>query len=418
MTPQEEPAMNGDLFESTSVPLSDPLGIYLEQMGDIPLLSREEELALAMDILKKRTAFRRSVLTSSYGARRALAILQEVQDGLRPLDRTLETRRIDHRGECIDDPSEQQERLRRRLPANLRTLTALLSPARWSDRKEHREKVYTLFEETPIATDLLQKIPQEHHTSMREHSRALITEEQEMVSRNLRLVISIAKRYRGRGLSFEDLIQEGNRGLLRAKDKFEPRLGWKFGTYATWWIRQNITRALQEKYITHTPLHLQGELRSAEQDFYAEENALPTIDNLENAPALTGINRAAHAAMRTPISLDTTITSGSGEEQFTLGELIPSREEDILLQTHQTFLREDIDRALKTLDSRYAEMIRLKYIEGKTLDEIGRIHKVTRERVRQIIAKGLLLLRNGRAAPHLAKYLPSPPKVYRRRKKS
>lgn len=200
---------------------SDPLGIYLHDMGNIPLLSRKEERVLVMDIFERCQAFRRSVLTSAYGARHALAMLSEVQEGSRPFDRTIDILPIDHRGIKVTR-EEQWDRVHLRLPANLRTLGALLDPAQPLD-KQRMAKVYALFEETPLATTLLHTIPQKRHMGMKKRADALIEKEQELAIHNLRLVVAMAKRYRGQGLSFPDLIQEGNMGLLRAVQKFEPR---------------------------------------------------------------------------------------------------------------------------------------------------------------------------------------------------
>ncbi|MBI2523927.1 sigma-70 family RNA polymerase sigma factor [Candidatus Peregrinibacteria bacterium] len=325
------------------------LGMYLKQMGDIPLLSRDEERILAMDILEKRTAFRRSVLTSSYGAHRALEILKELQAGTRVLDRTLDIRPIDHRG--IQVPrTERQDRLLQRLPSNLRTLTALLDPA-LPPSKYRMRKVYALLEETPITTPLLQEIPQERHTRMNALAKALIEKEQELAEHNLRLVVSIAKKYRGKGLSFSDLIQEGNAGLLHAVQKFEPRLGWKFGTYATWWIREAITRA------------------------------------------------------------DTIITSGT-EEKCTLGDLIPAHGTDVTLAVWQRQLHTRIEEVLCTLpggaQGRRARIIRQRFLEGKTLDEVASTFGITRERVRQLQMRALLELLSPQRRKYLEGFLETP----------
>ncbi len=385
----EEPDMNGNP--------SDSLVIYLRQIGDFPLLSREKERELAMDILEKRTEFRRSVLTSPYGAKRALEILSEVQDGRHLIVRALDIRRIDHRGKQIDYPNEQQERLRQRLPMNLKTLNALLDPAK-SHSARQMMKIYTLLEETPITTKILAKIPMEirrileekstddvktislnspssllaHCVDMEEKEAAMKEKEVELSEHNLRLVISIAKQYSGCGLPLLDLIQEGNMGLLRAVQKFEPRLGWKFGTYAMGWIKQAITRALQKQHLVHIPFNLQGQLRNEK-----------TI-----SPALTEINRAARAAMRAPLSLETVFPHSAGET-FTLGELVPSREEDVPIAAHHTALRAALERALHVLPVRYRDIFYKRNIEKMKLQEIADIYKLSRERVRQIAKRSM-----------------------------
>lgn len=414
---REFPETNGfAVQDDPEADLIDPLALYLKQMGASPLLSPEEERTLTMDVFKKRQAFRENVLTSYYGAQYALGVLSELQNGSRVLDRTIEIRPFDHHGKQIENEQEHSERLRRRLPMNLTTLSALLNPATYQRKK--KEKIYALLEETPVHTAILAEIPdkiagllsaarlQKELSTMKSAAGSFIEKKQELVSHNLRLVIDIAKHYRGCGLPFIDLIEEGNLGLLRAVEKFDHRLGYKFSTYATWWIRQFIQRALQEQYVVHVPSNNQGELRAAENDFYVEENAIPTISNLD--PALTDIHSAVRAAMRPPITLDTIITASTGEE-FTFGESVPSREQDPLLAAHQTLLREDIVLAMKkSLDPRAAEMIRLRFMEGKKLKEIGKLYKVSKERVRQITKKGLKKLQNQPLSP-LVKYLPDVP---------
>lgn len=388
-----------------------PLGIYLKKIGAIPLLSREEELALAMDILEKRQIFRKSVLTSYYGARRALEILSELQTGSRALDRTLEIRPIDHRGMKIPR-KEQRDHLRQRLPMNLPTINALLDRAK-SPHERRMMKVYTLFEETPIATDLLQKIPQKRHTNMNKLASAFIEKEQELTEHNLRLAVSVAKKYRGRGLTFPDLIQEGNAGLLRAVQKFEPRLGWKFGTYATWWIAQHIQRAIEDfrsaVRVTNHIFSAHYKATLAEQKYIATYGEEPPLDLLKKISGETRETFTAVAtALRSPVSLDTPI--GGGEENATVSDLIPARDGDIPLLAQQGELRARIADILRTLPGgqrgRLASTIRLHFLEGKTLGEIGEIvGNVTKERVRQIKNEALKKLRSPERSARLKGFL-------------
>jgi len=417
----EFPEMSGFAVQNdqdADPPSTNPLGIYLKQMGDIPLLSRKEERALVMNIFEKRQAFRRSVLTSAYGARRALAILSDVQSGSRPFDQTIDIRPIDHRGITVTR-EEQQDRVRRRLPANLRTLGALLDPMLPPDG-QRMDKVYALFEETPLAAALLHSIPQKRHVGMKKRADALIEKEQELVLHNLRLVVSMAKRYCGQGLPFPDLIQEGNAGLLRAVQKFEPRLGWKFSTYAPWWIRQSLTRALADTGTTvRVPVPVRGKMQRAsyaEQEYIATHGEEPPTGLLENISGESRDALAAAAASRPTLSIDTPLEGKDGEA-VTVSDLIqtPNGHAAAIAEHHE--LRARLDDVLRILPQREAKIVRLRYGLGHemapmTLDAISEQFHITSERVRQLEKKALDRLRKNQTLaaqrsdmPRLAEFL-------------
>jgi RNA polymerase primary sigma factor len=235
----------------------------------------------------------------------------------------------------------------------------------------------------------------------------------ELSSGNLRLVVSIAKKYRNRGLSFLDLIQEGNTGLMRAVDKYEYRRGFKFSTYATWWIRQAITRAIADQARTiRIPVHmidvlmrLRNTARKLLQEMgrepTTEETALAAGVSLEETERVLDIGRH-------PVSLDRPIGEG---DDCSFGEFVQDTStENPAKLANNGLLRERIEELLKTLTYREREIIRLRYglADGYsyTLEEVGRIFKVTRERVRQIEAKAVAKLQNPVRSRYLEAFVP------------
>ncbi|MEZ6136280.1 MAG: sigma-70 family RNA polymerase sigma factor [Pirellulaceae bacterium] len=461
---------------SSSARLSeDPIRLYLSQMSEIPLFSREEEIALAKKIEITRKRFRRAVLGNDFSLRQTIDVLRKVHRGQLPFDRTIKvslTERL------------TKEQISARMPYNLETLRNLLykkrvifsqivrksiDPATKSqlvrDYVRLRNKCIVLTEElslrsrrvVPSMSQLermadrmellqtqianLQNDPQEQAeverwraelrrlivqtqesprslrrrcTEARKHHQDYESVKRELSQGNLRLVVSIAKKYRNRGLSFLDLIQEGNTGLMRAVDKYEYRRGFKFSTYATWWIRQAITRAIADQARTiRIPVHMidvLSRLRNIQKSLTQQLKREPTTEEIaaQTDIPIEEVRRVMDIG-RHPISLDRPV--GEGEDN-SFGEFIEDDDNgNPIRNASNGLLRDKIDLLLKSLTFREREIIRLRYglVDGYsyTLEEVGRIFKVTRERVRQIEAKAVSKMQNPVRAQHLAGYLKS-----------
>ncbi|MFM7863916.1 MAG: RNA polymerase sigma factor RpoD, partial [Planctomycetaceae bacterium] len=314
--------------------------------------------------------------------RRCVTLLEEL---------SLRTQRLQPCMKRLEQISARMSELHEQIES-LQNLQSAADESRHLQRE--LDELQSLTQETPASlADRVRAINQRHN----EYDKAM----RDLSGGNLRLVVSIAKKYRNRGLTFLDLIQEGNTGLMRAVDKYEYRRGYKFSTYATWWIRQAITRAIADQARTiRVPVHMieaMTKLRAAQRVLLQKIGREPTVEETaEEAGVPVEEARRVLRISRQPVSLDKPI--GEGDDSA-FGDFIEDRGNDSPVSNAASeMLKDKIDLVLKTLTYREREIIKLRYGLGDgytyTLEEVGRIFKVTRERVRQIEAKAVRKLQH------------------------
>jgi RNA polymerase primary sigma factor len=396
----------------------DTLSQYLKEMGAIPLLKPKQERELVQRLDRLRQRYRRAAFWNWSVIARVIETFEQVQADERVLDRTVDV---------MTSLDLTADRIRERLPGHLRQLRELLAEgtaalrqfrqdgkaaAARRQRRLHRKKLrqaVRLAEELSPRTELLDAWTDElEHSTLKESVPGPVLERRrtlyrqarrELAEANLRLVVSIAKRYRNKGLAFGDLIQEGNSGLMRAVDKYDYRLGFRFGTYATWWIRQGVTRALADLSRTvRVPCHRMPTLAAIEEkrgELMVRHHREPDEDELAEAVGISRQElRVLSAVGRQPASL----SEAFGDQGQTWVDMLSDQGEDSPADSaHHNLLQERIAEVLRGLAPRDREVIELRFGlkdgQARTLDEVAQRFGVTRERVRQIEMRGLLKLR-------------------------
>jgi len=439
---EETPALSEEALRPSASPAEDPVRLYLKEIGKVSLLKAEEEVSIGQRIEVGQIALRRALGRVPFATAKLLALVDRVRHEEIALDDVIllpeggEPTPTEIRSSLaafarIRRLEREIERLQQALGDKRRSKTTRANYNKWI--AQNRASIQSVLENLPLKPALadqlvadLRQLAKRMNSALRsraelrqleqtagvgrkallsslseieEYDRVVRQAKKELMEANLRLVVSVAKRYLGSELSLLDLVQEGNIGLMKAVDRFQYRRGFKFSTYATWWIRQAITRAIADHSRTiRIPVHMVETLNRISRVNRSLVNEMGREPTPEELAQRTGVParkvRLILESSRKPLSLETPIGDDSELGDFLEDKAAESPNDSLITQDLTT----QVERALSTLSAKEKEILRLRFGIGEagehTLEEVGRRFSVTRERIRQIETKALRKLRH------------------------